>query len=49
MLLLGRDGRVRRVHAGFYSGRSGAFFTSQFLEFDREIQRLLREKKVSAS
>jgi thiol-disulfide isomerase/thioredoxin len=48
-LLLGRDGRVRRVHAGFYSGRSGEFFSSQFLEFDREIQRLLKEKKVSAS
>jgi thiol-disulfide isomerase/thioredoxin len=47
MLLLGRDGRVRGVHAGFYSGRSGAFFSSQLLEFDREIQRLLKEKKVS--
>lgn len=42
-LLLGRDGRVRRVHAGFYSGRSREFFVSQFLEFERELHRLLKE------
>jgi thiol-disulfide isomerase/thioredoxin len=45
MIFLGRDGRVRRVHAGFYSGRSGEFFVSQFREFEKEIERLLAEKR----
>jgi thiol-disulfide isomerase/thioredoxin len=44
-LFLGRDGRVRRVHAGFHSGRTGEFFVRQFREFEGEIQRLLEEKQ----
>lgn len=43
-VFLGRDGRVRRVHAGFYSHRTGEFYMSQFREFEKEVLRLLAEK-----
>ena len=44
-VFLGRDGRVRRVRAGFYSHVAGAEYTRQFGESELEIQRLLNEKR----
>jgi thiol-disulfide isomerase/thioredoxin len=44
-IFLGRNGRARRVHAGFHSGRSGEFFVKQFREFEKEIEQLLAEKR----
>lgn len=44
-VFLGRDGRVRRVHAGFYSHVAGAEYTRQVGEYEREILRLLAEKR----
>jgi thiol-disulfide isomerase/thioredoxin len=43
-LFLGRDGRIRRVHAGFYGPATGAQHRRQLREFEREIERLLNEK-----
>ncbi len=40
-IFLGRDGRVRRVHAGFYGPATGAQHTRLVREFEREIERLL--------
>ena len=42
-IFLGRDGRVRRVHAGFYGPATGAQHERLIREFEREIERLLRE------
>jgi thiol-disulfide isomerase/thioredoxin len=43
-IFLGRDGRVRRVHAGFYGPGLGAERTAQLeTAFAREIERLLAE------
>jgi thiol-disulfide isomerase/thioredoxin len=42
-LFLGRDGRVRRVHAGFYGPATGAQHGRLIQEFEREIERLLAE------
>jgi thiol-disulfide isomerase/thioredoxin len=44
-LFLGRDGRVRRVYAGFYGPATGAQHTRLIQEFEREIERLLNERK----
>ena len=44
-VFLGRDGKVRRVHAGFYSHVAGAEYTRQVGEYEREILRLLAEKR----
>jgi thiol-disulfide isomerase/thioredoxin len=43
-LFLGRDGRVRRVHAGFHGLAAGPQHASLVREFEGEIQRLLTEK-----
>ena len=42
-LFLGRDGRVRRIHAGFYGPATGAQHQRLIREFEREVERLLRE------
>jgi thiol-disulfide isomerase/thioredoxin len=45
-VFLGRDGRVRRVRAGFYGPATGAQHARQRLEFDREVERLLSERST---
>jgi thiol-disulfide isomerase/thioredoxin len=40
---LGRDGRVRYVHAGFPSPASGAFYTQARDEISHQVERLLAE------
>ncbi len=42
-IFLGRDGRVRRVHAGFYGPATGAQHGRMIREFEREIELLLGE------
>lgn len=42
-IFLGRDGRVRRVHAGFYGAATGAMHTWQIEQFRTFIERLLAE------
>jgi thiol-disulfide isomerase/thioredoxin len=44
-LFLGRDGRIRRVHAGFYGPATGAQHQRLLRDFKREIERLLGEKR----
>jgi thiol-disulfide isomerase/thioredoxin len=46
-LFLGRDGRIRRVHAGFYGPATGAQHQRQIREFEREIERLLAQDIVN--
>jgi hypothetical protein len=43
-IFLGRDGRVRRIHAGFYGPATGAQHERLIREFGQEIERLLGEK-----
>jgi thiol-disulfide isomerase/thioredoxin len=43
-VFLGRDGRVRRVHAGFYGPATGAQYQRLEAEFDGEVERLLSEQ-----
>jgi thiol-disulfide isomerase/thioredoxin len=43
-VFLGRDGRVRRVHAGFYGPATGAQHERLVKDFEREIELLLAEK-----
>lgn len=43
-VFLGRDGRVRRVHAGFYGPATGAQHERMIREFEREVERLLAER-----
>jgi thiol-disulfide isomerase/thioredoxin len=43
-VFLGRDGRVRRVHAGFYGKVTGEQHQRLIESFDREVERLLAEK-----
>jgi thiol-disulfide isomerase/thioredoxin len=43
-VFLGRDGRVRRVHAGFHGLAVGPQHARRVREFEREIERLLKEK-----
>ena len=43
-VFLGRDGRVRRVHAGFYGPALGAQHERLVGEFDGEVRQLLSEK-----
>jgi thiol-disulfide isomerase/thioredoxin len=45
ILFLGRDGRVRRVHAGFHGLAAGAQHQRQVREFEIEIEKLLNEKR----
>ena len=42
--ILGRDGRVRGVHAGFPSQGSGEFYVKAEQDITREIERLLAER-----
>ena len=43
-LFLGRDGRIRRVHAGFYGPATGAQHGRLLREYEKEIERLLGER-----
>ena len=43
ILFLGRDGRVRRVHAGFHGLAAGAQHQRQVRDFEMEIEKLLNE------
>lgn len=43
-IFIGRDGRVRRVHAGFYGPATGAQHTAVVREFRAEVERLLAEQ-----
>ena len=43
IIFLDRDGRVRRVHAGFHGLAAGAQHQRQVREFEEEIERLLNE------
>ena len=42
-LFLGRDGRIKRVHAGFYGPATGAQHHRLLREYEREIEKLLDE------
>jgi thiol-disulfide isomerase/thioredoxin len=42
-LFLGRDGRIRRTHAGFYGPATGEAHTALVADFARELERLLGE------
>jgi thiol-disulfide isomerase/thioredoxin len=42
-IFLGRDGRVRRIHAGFYGPAMGSRMLELEREFEREIEQLLTE------
>jgi thiol-disulfide isomerase/thioredoxin len=48
-IFLGRDGRVRRVHAGYLGPATGAQHGKQVEEFEREVERLLEEGKATSS
>jgi thiol-disulfide isomerase/thioredoxin len=43
-IFLGRDGRIRRIHAGFYGPATGAQHDALVREFRREVEGLLAEK-----
>jgi hypothetical protein len=43
-LLLGRDGKVRRVHAGFYGPATGAQHARLMRQWQQEIEALLAER-----
>jgi thiol-disulfide isomerase/thioredoxin len=42
-IFLGRDGKVRRIHAGFYGPAAGAQHDKQVSAWEAEVERLLRE------
>jgi peroxiredoxin len=42
-LFLGRDGRIRRIHAGFYGPATGEAHTALLASFEQEVERLLAE------
>lgn len=44
-VFLGRDGRVRRIHAGFHGLAAGSQHRRMVREFQAEIERLLAEKR----
>jgi thiol-disulfide isomerase/thioredoxin len=44
-VFLGRDGRVRRVHAGFHGVAAGSSHSRMVRDFEREIEGLLAEKR----
>ena len=48
IVFLGRDGRVRRVHAGFHGLAAGAQHQRQVREFEVEIEKLLAENSVNS-
>jgi thiol-disulfide isomerase/thioredoxin len=43
-IFLGRDGKVRRIHAGFYGPATGAQHAKQVRAWEGEVERLLAEK-----
>jgi len=43
-IFLGRDGRVRLVHAGFYGPATGAQHDRLLRQFEQEVERLLAER-----
>jgi thiol-disulfide isomerase/thioredoxin len=45
-LFLGRDGKVRRIHAGFYGPATGAQHAKQVRAWEAEVERLLAEPKT---
>ena len=44
-IFLGRDGKVRRVHAGFYGAATGPQHRELIAGFEREVKTLLTEEK----
>jgi thiol-disulfide isomerase/thioredoxin len=46
-VFLGRDGRVRRVHAGFYGPAMGAQHERMIREFEAQVERLLDDPTSS--
>jgi len=46
-IFIGRDGRVRQVHAGFYGPATGAQHGALIAEFEGEVDRLLAEPTPS--
>jgi hypothetical protein len=42
--ILGRDGRVRGVHAGFPSPGSGEFYKKAERDVTKQVERLLAER-----
>jgi thiol-disulfide isomerase/thioredoxin len=46
-VFVGRDGRVRRIHAGFHGLAAGPQHARMVREFETEIERLLNEKPKS--
>jgi hypothetical protein len=42
-VFVGRDGRVRRIHAGFHGLAAGPQHARMKGEFEAEIEKLLRE------
>jgi thiol-disulfide isomerase/thioredoxin len=42
-IFLGRDGKVRRIHAGFYGPATGAQHAKQVREWEEEVKQLLEE------
>jgi thiol-disulfide isomerase/thioredoxin len=47
-VFVGRDGKVRAIHAGFASPATGDFYARQQQEFTERIEQLLAEKASSA-
>jgi thiol-disulfide isomerase/thioredoxin len=47
-VFLGRDGRVRGVHAGFSGHATGSFYDEQAVEMEGLIQKLLKEHLESS-
>ena len=43
-IFLGRDGKVRRIHAGFYGPATGAQYEALVAEFRGEVEGLLSEQ-----
>jgi peroxiredoxin len=43
--ILGRDGRVRGVHAGFPSAGSGEYYVKAKRDITRQIEQLLAERR----
>jgi thiol-disulfide isomerase/thioredoxin len=45
-IFLGRDGKVRRIHAGFYGPATGAQHAKQVRAWEAEVERLLAEPQA---
>ncbi len=48
-IFIGRDGKVKAVHAGFASPASGKFYGELKQEFATRIEKLLAEKAPAAA